>query len=304
MKFRDPFGSCVACGSSRIKHWATKRFEYSTKAQNTDYLIFKCGDCGTGFLDPPPAPESLAEIYSKSGHGLSEPIALADVLASEARFPNSTLDAARMAAGADGWMKSKNRRALDVGSGYGFMSQALARQGFEPTAVNPGKYENAVFAELNGFDPVPVMLDAYDDPKPFGAVLLSQVLEHIVDPASALTKVGGLVEPAGVLVCAVPNFKSLNVRLLRTKDNSCLWVPEHVNYFTADGLRKLFARTGFRVVATEFETRLRPDALAARLPKLPAAPLRAVVVQGQKPVRLLLNSAGLGKYITVYATIE
>jgi 2-polyprenyl-3-methyl-5-hydroxy-6-metoxy-1,4-benzoquinol methylase len=304
MKFADLLGSCVACGSPRIGHWATKRFEFSTKVEDTRYEIFKCAECGTGFLNPPPAAESLAEIYSKSGHGLAKPIALADVLANEAKFPNSTLDATRMAAGADRWMKSKNRRALDVGSGYGFMSQALARRGFEPTAVNPGQYENAVFAELNGFDPIPIMLDEYEDAKPFGAVLLSQVLEHIVDPKNALTKVRSLVESDGVLVCAVPNFKSINVRLLRTKDNSCLWVPEHVNYFTADGLRKLFARTGFRVVATEFESRMRPDALAARLPKLPAAPLREVVVQGQKPVRLLFNLAGLGKYITVYATTE
>ena len=45
----------------------------------------------------------------------------------------------------------------------------------------------------------------------------------------ALDHVISMLDPNGVLVCAVPNFRSLAVRLLGVRDNACVWVPEHVN---------------------------------------------------------------------------
>jgi SAM-dependent methyltransferase len=198
---------------------------------------------------------------------------------------------------------SAPRTALDVGSGFGFFTQALVAAGFETTAINPGKYENAVFEDINGFSPTPVMLDGYQPDAPFGVVLMSQVLEHMVDPSSALDHVISMLDPNGVLVCAVPNFRSLAVRLLGVRDNACVWVPEHVNYFSAAGLVALLERARFEVGGFEHTTRIRPDALVRRLPDaVPERPLRALVKHGQRPIARLLDRTGCGTYMTAYAT--
>ena len=36
-----------------------------------------------------------------------------------------------------------------------------------------------------------------------------------------------VLKPGGILAVAVPNFQSLFVKLLGTRDQGCLWVPEH-----------------------------------------------------------------------------
>jgi SAM-dependent methyltransferase len=304
MQLADPVHACVACGSAHIDHWRTKSYQYSSGAAGHPFQIDRCADCRSGFLNPPPAPEPLAAVYATSGHGLRAPVATADVLDAEARWPNSVLDARRMVAGAMRRLGPRApRTALDVGSGYGFFTQALLAAGLDTTAINPGEYENVVFEDINGFQPAPVMLEDFQPTGLFGVVLMSQVLEHIVDPVAALRHVRSMLHADGVLVCAVPNFGSLAVRLLGARDNACLWVPEHVNYFTPRGLTAVLDRAGFADAGFEQVTRIRPDALVRRLPDaLPGRPLRALVTHGQRPLVWVLDRVGWGSFTTVYGT--
>ena len=80
------------------------------------------------------------------------------------------------------------------------------------------------------------MFENYESSEQFGVVMMSQVLEHLLEPDKAIKKVACLLAPGGVLACAVPNYDSFLVKLLGTKDNACLWAPEHVNYFSEEGL--------------------------------------------------------------------
>jgi hypothetical protein len=298
------FASCVACDSPSISNWKTKAFAYSGGGGERVWQIDRCADCRSGFLNPPPTVELLRSIYSKSGHGLRAPISASDVLEAERRWPNSSLDAERMVHGALRRTRGCDVTAgIDVGSGFGFTSNEMIRAGLDVTALNPGAYENTVFETINGFAPVPTMLEGYSaGSKRFGIAVMSQVLEHIVEPITALRTVRAMMDRGGVLACAVPNVASAAVRVLGTRDNACLWVPEHVNYFTSTGLRRVLERAGFDPLDGEQVTRVRPDALTRRLPAfLPEGPLRSIVQYGQIPVARILNRAGAGTFITVYA---
>ncbi len=198
---------------------------------------------------------------------------------------------------------SGNSLALDIGSGFGFYTQALRKTGYRTVSINPGKYENEVFRNLNGDEPLAVMFENYEPSEQFGVVMMSQVLEHLLKPDNAIGKVAGLLAPGGVLACAVPNYDSFLVKLLGTKDNACLWVPEHVNYFTENGLKALVERNGLQVVKVEQITRIPFNALSRRL-RLKGRP--AAVVDGwvkflQAPFAGLMNYFGWGIYINLYA---
>ncbi|MDD5411003.1 MAG: class I SAM-dependent methyltransferase [Methylobacter sp.] len=301
--YGDILRECVACRAEKIRYWRQKKFHYTQSASHEEFLIYRCESCGTGFLNRPPHVKWLQSIYQYSGQALTQPITIEDVLARESEFPNCTVDAERMAQQANQFNYSDNRRALDIGSGFGFYTRALKKSGYQTVSINPGEYENEVFRKLNGDEPIPVMFEDFEQSEPFGVVLMSQVLEHLLEPNRAIRKVSDLLATGGVLACAVPNYNSFLVKLLGTKDNACLWVPEHVNYFTEKGLTALVEQNGLRVVKMEQITRVPFNALSKRL-RLhgrPAVAVDALVKLLQIPFAGLMNFFGLGIYINLYA---
>jgi 2-polyprenyl-3-methyl-5-hydroxy-6-metoxy-1,4-benzoquinol methylase len=304
--YGDVLHECVSCGSERIKFWRQKNFQYTENMNVEEFDIYRCESCGTGFLNRPPHVRLLQSIYQYSGQALTQAITLEEVLAREAEFPNCKVDAERMSHQADLFNSSSNKQALDIGSGFGFYTQALRKSGYRTTSINPGKYENEVFKNMNGDEPLVVMFENYAASGQFGVVMMSQVLEHLLEPNHAISKVSGLLASGGVLACAVPNYDSFLVKLLGTKDNACLWVPEHVNYFTEKGLRALVERNGLRVVKMEQVTRIPFNALSKRLRLKGKA---AAMVDGwvkflQIPFAGLMHFFGMGIYINLYAVKE
>ena len=301
--YGEVLNQCVSCGDKKIRFWRQKNFHYTESASHKEFHIYRCESCGTGFLNRPPHKQWLQSIYQYSGQALTQAITLEDVLARETKFPNCKMDADRMSHQADLFNISGNGQALDIGSGFGFYTQALRKLGYRTVSINPGKYENEVFRNLNGDEPLAVMFENYQPSEQFGVVMMSQVLEHLLEPDQAISKVSGLLAPGGVLACAVPNYDSFLVKLLGTKDNACLWVPEHVNYFTGNGLKALVERNGFRVVKMVQITRIPYNALSKRLrlKGRPAAIVDSLVSFFQVPFASLMNFFGLGIYINLYA---
>jgi SAM-dependent methyltransferase len=301
--YGDVLHECVSCNGGKIKYWRQKNFQYTENASHEEFHIYRCESCGTGFLNRPPHVQWLQSIYQYSGQALTQAITLEDVLAREIEFPNCKVDAERMSRNAHLFNSSGNAQALDIGSGFGFYTQALRAVGYRTVSINPGQYENEVFRSLNGDEPVAVMFENYEPSEQFGVVMMSQVLEHILEPGRAVSKVSSLLATGGVLACAVPNYESFLVKLLGTKDNACLWVPEHVNYFTEKGLKTLLERNGFSVVKVEQITRIPSNALSKRLRlKGRLATIADSVVKFlQPPFAGLMNFFGLGIYINLYA---
>lgn len=300
--YGDILRECVACKGMKIRYWRQKSYQY-TDAGQQEFHIYRCQHCGTGFLNRPPHVKWLQAIYQYSGQALTQAVTLDDVLAREAEFPNCKLDAARMSRQANKLNDSGNHSALDIGSGFGFYTQALRKIGYRTVSINPGKYENDVFKALNGDEPLPLMFEQYQASERFGIVMMSQVLEHLLTPDHAIDKVSDLLAPGGVLACAVPNYDSFLVKLLGTKDNACLWVPEHVNYFTEQGLTALVERNGLQVVKVEQVTRIPFKALSKRLRLQGKAAdfIDGIAERLQGPFVRLMHYFGLGVYINLYA---
>ena len=85
----------------------------------------------------------------------------------------------------------------------------------------------------------------------FSAALLRSYLEHEEAPRTVLEKVFARLRPGGVAFVRVPNYGSVNRRLLGLS-----WCgfrfPHHVNYFTSRTLRDLARRVGFRYRRTNW----------------------------------------------------
>jgi len=290
--FENQIRSCIACKSMHIRPWLIKR------KFGICFSIFRCSSCGTGFMNPRPKRSYLKHIYEKSGHGLTKKISLKEILQLEKEYPNSTVDALRMVNKAMKFLDGQTGKALDIGSGFGFYSRELLRAGFEVVALDPGRWENSVYKEMNSFMPIESYIEEIELRDKYEVIILSQVLEHIIDVELVLNKLKELLSDIGVLVVAVPNVNSIWVKLWRARDNSCLCVPEHLQYFSKKGIYNILERSGFKVLFFQPVSRIPYYAISNRLNlkgfgrKL----CNSVLEKSQKLPFYLLNGLGYHMY--------
>ena len=140
---------------------------------------------------------------------------------------------------------------LDVGSGSGRLMAVLAAWGFQVHGVEPSA--RAVdAARAAGLDVCRGTIANVSGTERFDVVVLSHVLEHVVDPVDVLADARRLLRPNGRLVVAIPNRQCLERRLFGPHWDG--WdVPRHVHHFDPDTLRRLLSRCGFDVESIRFE---------------------------------------------------
>ena len=84
----------------------------------------------------------------------------------------------------------------------------------------------------------------------FEVIVLSQVLEHLVDPRGIIRQLAELLTEGGHLVVCVPNYQCWHACLAGR--NWGWWqVPVHVSRFCEDSARRLFESLGFEAITTK-----------------------------------------------------
>jgi SAM-dependent methyltransferase len=137
-------------------------------------------------------------------------------------------------------------RVLDVGAGTGDQVAELIRLGHDAIGLEP----NAQAVTVARFRGRPVHHGTAEAPPfedaSFDTVILSQVVEHLVDPIAALTSLRRLVRPGGRLIVLTPNVYGLPRRLFGRE-----WAhwhpPYHVHLFGRTQLRRTLSQAGYQV---------------------------------------------------------
>ncbi|MBI3953639.1 MAG: class I SAM-dependent methyltransferase [Chloroflexi bacterium] len=152
------------------------------------------------------------------------------------------------------------KRVLDVGCGTGEALAYLKDRGFETVGIEPSA-EAAAAAKARGIavysSPLEKLVEQHKSSgaKPFSAVLLLNVLEHVPDPVGLIKLTREVLEPRGGVLCVkVPNdFSELQLAAGKQLAREPWWiaVPDHINYFDFDSMHTLLERLGFRVVHSQ-----------------------------------------------------
>lgn len=192
-------------------------------------------------------PEILSKHYSRDQHATSysfEPDHFGEA------FHRARLRQARRLIGP---LVGTGSQVLEAGSGY-----SLLRMAFDDAGSFPGRLvacdwdrEAIVYMSkecphidwlVSGVERLPFKNEA------FNVLHVGEVIEHVIDPQSALAEWRRVIRPGGYLVVTTPNRRHRMARLTGIEAPENL---EHLREYTVDELKGELQRAGFRIEKVE-----------------------------------------------------
>ncbi|WP_041913719.1 class I SAM-dependent methyltransferase [Capnocytophaga canimorsus] len=141
--------------------------------------------------------------------------------------------------------KKQKIQLLDIGAGTGdFVLGCKKQMQWEVWGIEPNEKARKV-AEKKQIR----LLKNYDDlkEKSFDVITLWHVLEHIPDLENEIQKINSLLKEDGILIVAVPNYKSWDAQHYKQ-----FWaaydVPRHLWHFSKTSIQKIFTKKGFELL--------------------------------------------------------
>lgn len=211
---------------------------YCTKhAFGKDWPILRCTakGCRHGFVFPRP---TLSDVTAAN----ADETARSDFAAPQ-REPTMARQDVRSLVNTLDRLARVRGRSLDIGAGDGSFSMGLSTVGFAPHMIDLDPRGQLATTTIPNSTFAADTFEGLQDRGPFGLILMSQVLEHALDPLDWLRRSADLLVPGGMIVIALPNFGGV-YRLLGERD-PYLIPPIHVNFFTPGSLRRALEATGF-----------------------------------------------------------
>ena len=242
----NPTASCPICAATAT----LLRGDYPGYRAPDVYDIFGCCFCDLQFASPFVA---IGEIY-ESIYRQPEIVPGYDRYAGYAQAVTSSEKPLEFRAAREEmyWLVARARRELppsssivEVGSGYGYLTYALARAGYRIRGVDiaPSAVEAARrrFGDLYLCDDIGMFSRRL--PASTDVVVMTEVLEHLDQPVAVLAAIRDALRPGGSLLMTTPS------RDFHPAD--ALWrtelPPVHLAWYSKTSLREMARRVGMSI---------------------------------------------------------
>jgi 2-polyprenyl-3-methyl-5-hydroxy-6-metoxy-1,4-benzoquinol methylase len=233
--------SCLLCGSNLA----------TVLAGVTDnrlgapgvYEIRRCVSCGLEQTFPIPKQSVLTQLYERYYNfgGIRDTL----YTRLRERFLSSFLN--RFWTTIDGdvafQLRKGSGRLLDIGCNEGRGLKIFARNGFQVEGLELNTNAAAVARE-GGFTVHTCLLEEFHPTQSFNVAVLSNVLEHTLEPRQMLVDVNRVLGDGGQIWISCPNARSW-LRGMFGKRWINWHVPFHISHFSETTLRQLLERTGY-----------------------------------------------------------
>jgi len=255
---------CPCCEGRSAEVLHTMRFTLPAASPLPPcYDLVSCDACGTCCADTPKTQADYDFYYAEFSKYESETLSSGSGAEPEdAQRLRET--AATLAALAPG-----TARVLDIGAANGGLLVALREAGFQAlTGLDPSPRCVEAMRRA-GFKAVQGVLTAPElEPGQFDLVILSHVLEHVVDVHGAMGTIAGLLAADGLVYVEVPDAGAYADY---ARAPYYYFDSEHINHFDIATLRETLRRCGFSTITGA--------AKQLRLPDGPAYPALWIVAQ-------------------------
>ncbi len=240
---------CEVCGGRDLEFLHGQPFRLPG-GQRVSYDVVACVVCGFGFARNLPSSQELEAYYAGNRKYLYE--------GSDGEAPGHVAVQAGLFHLLDRFLQeqpiatpSTSARILDVGCSTGRLLSSFARAGYTNLlGVDPAPECREAAERLHGVEVVTAPLSEFRPSEPFDVVLLSSVLEHLVELPRAMAQIVEFLRPGGVLLVQVPDADRFG---LDPQEPFLEFSIEHVNYFTRQSLENLLRPRGLAPVLVRDE---------------------------------------------------
>lgn len=241
---------CLSCGGS-LDSRETGLFDTRFGVPGA-WSVAACGSCGLEQLAPPPSQEELDRLYERRYNFGGERGTSYTSLRS--RFFRSSLYRIWIAIDGDIFFHNikGSGRLLDIGCNEGRGLRFHRRNGWEAEGLETNPVA-AAEARRRGFTVHVMPVREFAPGRLYDAVVLSNVLEHSLDPRDLLRHARRLLNAGGRLWVSAPNGASA-LRSVFGRSWIHWHVPFHVVHFTGRTLQRVLEEAGFDVLSMRQET--------------------------------------------------
>jgi SAM-dependent methyltransferase len=244
---------CLICGSAKLgllHDHVRDRFGVAPG----EYRFLHCHACDSATLEAPPGAEALASVYPEHytfTRGDGERSRLRAVLAAlEWRLFYAPTYRRRIAIFRR-LTRLRRGQLLEIGCGSGLLLAAFRDAGYDVEGVELSSADAAHGRQRYGLSIHEGRVEALAlGRERYDAVVLINVLEHILDPAALVRRAYEMLRPGGCLVTGVPVVDSAYARLLGARWGAVTEAPRHVSIPSFRGLVGLLRRVGFTEVTS------------------------------------------------------
>lgn len=156
---------------------------------------------------------------------------------------------------------------VEIGAGYGELGKLLSDGGYDYTGFEPMSSRASIAS--SGSDIRQDVFAPQSVDKPVDAVVIDNVLEHVLNPIEIVEDAVESLRVGGLLVVIVPNRYDVR-RAIPSWREDHFWIPKwHINFFRAKDLERLFHETGMGFQPFGYDSlEIRRMADAKFLPKI------------------------------------
>ena len=224
---------CILCGM-RNRQLLIKK---------DSWQVFRCSECGLGFLDPRPSQDEIEALYRSeyfsdhydAGLDRDSPQFRKRIRAEKHRIR---------------FIKRAKRSGhlLDIGCGYGYFLAACQKEGYQVNGSDVSEWAAQYAINILGLIvTIGEISTVTFRPHSFDIITMWHFLEHTPDPHLAVRKAKSWLKRDGILVVDVPNYEGTDARHIREKWDG--WsLPFHFYHFTPQSLVRLLGMHGFEVI--------------------------------------------------------
>jgi SAM-dependent methyltransferase len=237
-------GSCILCGEP-LEKCVSELFDTRFGLEGK-YEMRRCLHCGLEQIFPVPTPAALKDFYESHYNFGGEKNTLYTRLREWFLFSFLSRFWTQIDGDISFQLQCGSGRLLDIGCNEGRNLPMYARNGFQVEGLELNETA-AAEARKAGFSVHTCLLGEFDPSSPFNVAVLSNVLEHSLNPRQMLRDVDRILATGGQVWISCPNSRSC----LRTVFGR-FWinwhVPFHISHFSQETLRRLLTDAGFTQV--------------------------------------------------------
>lgn len=148
------------------------------------------------------------------------------------------------------YIKDNNARILDIGCSTGCLLSLFKSNGYSNlSGIDPSPLCVKTTKELYNIEATINNISNFNANEKFDLIILSAVLEHLVDFSASMQKIRSLLKDKGLLFIEVPDAERFDSYISGPFQQ---FSTEHINYFSQHSIKNLLSAFSFKILKIQF----------------------------------------------------